>query len=169
MFGNIKRPTLALLCYNKNVHVWHRGGIMTKRYRNSFRNRLLDYIGQMSGAVVLRKDVEPLGSVRQVSRGLKALVDDGELVKLGLGVYAKARSSEYIDCPVIRSGFTEACIEVLERFGVRWEPSQAIKDYNEGKSQQVPAKFEVRLKSRFRRKIAYGNQTLRIERMIYAK
>ena len=142
---------------------------MTKRYKNSFRNSLLNYIEKMPGAVVLRKDVEPLGNARQVSRGLKALVEDGELVKLGLGVYAKARSSEYIDSPVICSGFTEVCIEVLERFGVNWEPSQAIKDYNEGKSQQVPARFEIRLKSRFRRKIAYGNRRLRIEGMTYAK
>lgn len=143
---------------------------MKKRYKNSFKNKMLDYISKkLSYTVVLRKDVEHLGSPRQVSRGLKALVGDGELVKLGLGVYAKARPSEYLDRPVIRSGFTEACIEALERLGVSWEASQAVKDYNEGKSQQVPARFEVRLKSRFRRKLAYGNRVLITEGMIYAK
>jgi len=142
---------------------------MTKRYKNSFRNSLLEVIKKMSGAVVLRKDVEFLGSDRQVSRGIKALVEDGVLVKLGLGVYAKARESQYLGRPVIRAGFTDACIEALERLGVRWEVCQAIKDYNEGKSRQVPARFEIRLKSRFRRKLAYGNQMLRIEGMVYAK
>jgi len=142
---------------------------MRKRYRNSFRIKMLGFIESMPGSVVLRQDVESLGSPRQVSRGLKALVEDGRLVKLGAGVYAKARSSAYIDRPVIRSGFTEACIEALERLRVRWEPSQAIKDYNEGKTQQVPARFEIRLKSRFRRKLAYDKQSLRIEGMIYAK
>jgi len=142
---------------------------MTSRYKNTFRNKVLGSISSLPGNVVLRRDVESLGSARQVSRALKSLVEDGELVKLGLGIYAKARPSEYLDCPVIRSGFTDACIEVLERFGVKWEPSQALKDYNEGRSQQVPARFEVRLKSRFRRKIAYGNRSLRIEGMIYAK
>ena len=117
----------------------------------------------------LRKDVKSLANARQVSRGLQALIEDGELVRLGLGIYAKARASKYLDCPVIKSGFTRACIEILERFGVSWEPSQAIKDYNEGRSQQVPARFEVRLKSRFRRRIAYDNQALRIEGMVYAK
>jgi hypothetical protein len=145
-----------------------RSGI-TKRYKNSFRSELLAYIKKMPGTVVLRKDIESLSNARQVSRGLKYLVEDGALVKLGLGVYAKSRESEYLDCPVIRSGFTEACIEALSRLGVKWEPSQAIKDYNSGKSQQVPARFEVRLKNRFRRKIAYENQILRIEGMVYAR
>ena len=142
---------------------------MTRRYKNTFRSELLAYIEDMPGTVVLRKDVDGLGSARQVSRGLKALIEDGLLVKIGLGIYAKARSSEYLDCPVIRAGFTEACIEALNRLGVDWEPSQAIKDYNEGKSQQVPARFEIRLKSRFRRQIAYENQKLRIEGMTYAR
>lgn len=140
-----------------------------RRYKNTFRNKVLEFISSIPGTVVLRKDVKSLGSARQVSRALKALVEDRELVKLGLGIYAKARPSEYLDYPVIQSGFTEACIEVLERFNVNWEPGQAIKEYNEGKSQQVPARFEVRLKSRFRRKISYRNQKLRIERMIYAR
>jgi hypothetical protein len=145
------------------------GGFMTVRYKNSFQAELLDYIEKLPGNIVLRKDIISLNEPRQISRALKALVEDKKLIKLGLGVYAKARESEYLDVPVIRVGFTEACIEVLNRFQVDWEPSQAIKDYNSGKTQQVPARFEVRLKSRFRRKIAEGNRKLRIEGMIYAK
>jgi len=142
---------------------------MTVRYKNAFRNKLLAYIEKRPGVVVLRRDVSNLGSARQVSRALNDLISDGQLVKLGYGVYAKARSSKYLDCPVIRTGFTEACIEVLDRLGIDWEPSQAIRDYNEGRSQQVPARFEVKLKSRFRRQIAYENQKLRVEGMAYAR
>ncbi len=142
---------------------------MTTRYKNTFRDKLLAYIETRPGIVVLRRDVSSLGGARQVSRALNDLVSDGQLVKLGYGIYAKAEPSEYLDRPVIRSGFTEACIEALKRLGVDWELSQAAKDYNTGKSQQVPARFEVRLKSRFRRKIQYENRTLRIESMIYAK
>lgn len=140
-----------------------------RRYKNSFRNKLLDYITKRQGVVVLREDVKKLGSPRQVSRGLKALLEDGYLVRLAYGVYAKALQSALVNRPVIASGFTEACIEALERLNVRWEPSQAIRDYNVGKTQQVPARFEVRLKSRFRRKLFYGSRELAIEDMIYAK
>ncbi len=142
---------------------------MAKRYQNSFRSKLLAYIEEIPSTVILREDVNSLGEPRQISRALRALTEDGDLVKLGYGVYAKAESSQYLDRPVVRAGFTDACIEVLDRLGIQWEPSQAIKDYNEGKSQQVPAKFEVRLKSRFRRKLTYGNRKLRVEDKIYAK
>lgn len=137
--------------------------------KKTFKNKMLAHILKAPGTVILRNDVSELGSSRQVSRALKALVKEGELIKLGYGIYAKAEASEHLNRPVIRTGFTEACIEALGRLKVEWEPSQAIKDYNAGKSQQVPARFEVRLKSRFRRKIAYGNRQLRLEGMIYAK
>jgi hypothetical protein len=139
------------------------------KYKNSFVDIVRGYLNKISGTVILRKDMDSLGSSRQISRAFKCLVESGELVKLGYGIYAKAETSEYLNRPVIKSGFTEACIEALNRLGVKWEPSQAIKDYNAGKSQQVPARFEVRLKSRFRRKIEYGSRYLRLEGMIYAK
>ena len=147
---------------------------MAKRYRKSFRNKVLEYISAMPGCVVLRSDVAILGDSRQVSRALRALIEDEELIRLGYGLYAKAEPSprpELINRPIIRAkaGFTEACIEILKRLNVQWELSQAIKDYNEGRSQQVPARFEIRLKSRFRRTIFSGNRNLRYERMIYAK
>ena len=50
-----------------------------KRYKNSFRNNMLEYIQTLSGTIVLRQDVKSLGSPRQVSRGLKALIEDGIL------------------------------------------------------------------------------------------
>lgn len=142
---------------------------MTRRYKNTFRENLLARINAMTETIILRKDLHDLGSPRQVSRALKDLVNDKEIVKLGYGVYAKAELSDYLDRPMIQAGFSTACIEALNRLGVDWEPSQASKDYHLGKSQQVPARFEVRLKSRFRRQLSYGSRTLRIEDGIYTK
>lgn len=118
---------------------------------------MLDFIEKNCGEIVLRTDVEALGGARQVSRGLKALQEDGDLIKIGFGVYVKTRMSSYIADPMISIGFTEACLETLDRLKVEWEPGTAIKDYNAGRTQQVPARFPVRLKSRFRRKLFYQN------------
>jgi len=43
---------------------------------------------------VLRADIAPLGSASQVSQALKTLQRNGELLRLGAGVYAKARRDE---------------------------------------------------------------------------
>lgn len=48
-------------------------------------------IRRRTGQVVLRADVAGLGSASQVSHVLKVLQREGELTRLGAGVYAKAR------------------------------------------------------------------------------
>ena len=57
-------------------------------------DRMRQSIRRRSGHVVLRAELAPLGSASQVSQALKALQRDGELLRLGAGVYAKARRDE---------------------------------------------------------------------------
>lgn len=142
---------------------------MKKRYKNVFRDKMFEQIQSLKGEVVLWSDLKNLGDSRQISRALRDFVEDGILARIGRGIYAKTELSKYIDRPIIRAGFEVACIEALKRLNIKWELSQVIKDYNEGRSQQVPAQFEVRLKDRFRRMLAYGNNKFRFEGNINAK
>lgn len=57
-------------------------------------DRMRQSIRRRSGHVVLRAELAPLGSASQVSEALKTLQRDGELLRLGAGVYAKARRDE---------------------------------------------------------------------------
>lgn len=57
-------------------------------------DRMRQSIRRRSGHVVLRAELAPLGSASQVSEALKTLQRDGELLRLGSGVYAKARRDE---------------------------------------------------------------------------
>ncbi|WP_084382757.1 hypothetical protein [Curvibacter delicatus] len=57
-------------------------------------DRMRQSIRRRSGHVVLRAELAPLGSASQVSEALKALQRDGELIRLGAGVYAKALRDE---------------------------------------------------------------------------
>jgi len=142
---------------------------MNKRYKNVFRDKLLEQIQSLKSEVILWSDLNNLGDSRQISRALKDFVEEGTLARIGRGIYAKTESSKYIDEPVIRAGFEVACIEALKRLNVKWELGRVIKDYNEGRSQQVPAQFEVRLKNRFRRILTYGNNRFRFEGNINAR
>lgn len=142
---------------------------MTKRYKGSFISKVRAYVQNMQSDVVLRSEINALGEPRQVSRALRALVDDGMLIKIGLGVYAIAETSQYINKPIIKAGFANACIQALNKLDVKWEPGKVIKDYNEGRSQQVPVQVVVRLKSRCRRQFSYRGRQLIIERKINAK
>jgi hypothetical protein len=143
--------------------------VMIKRYKNVFRDKLLKQIQSLKHEVVFWSDISDVGSARQISRALKDLIEDGFLARIGRGIYAKTKKSKYADEPIIRAGFESACLEALKRLNVQWELGQSIKDYNEGLSQQVPAQIEVRLKSRFRRRLIYGKSRVHFEGNINAK
>ncbi len=64
---------------------------MPKRYyKKSLKFKILDKTNQMSNSIVLRQDIQDMGSSRQISRCLKDLVEIGELIKIGYGIYAKS-------------------------------------------------------------------------------
>lgn len=143
---------------------------MTQRYyKNSLKFRVLEYIQQLPGNIVLRSEITSLASPRQISRCLKDLEALGYLIKIGYGVYAKASISEYLNEPIIKDGFDVACREALEKLGIDWEPSSAVKAYNERLTTQVPVKSLLRLKSRFRRQLAYGANKFTVEKGINAR
>lgn len=143
---------------------------MTKTYyKNSLKFDVLTVIEQAPDDVVLRKDIVDLGSPRQISRCLKDLIDMGKLVKIGYGVYVKTEFSKYLNAPVMKISFGEACKKALEKLGVDWQPGSAEEAYNKGLSTQVPMATVVRLKSRFRKKLSYKNKTLIVENGIYAR
>jgi hypothetical protein len=143
---------------------------MTKRYyQNSLKFKALDRIKKMSANVVLRDDIEDMGSPRQVSRCFKGLVEMGELVKIGYGIYAKAYISQTLNKPVIQGGFGQVCKEALTKLGVNWEPGSTEQAYNAALSTQVPARTIIQLKSRYRGHLSYGNRKLIVEKGINAK
>jgi len=144
---------------------------MTKKYyKNSLKFKVLDKIKQkIAGNVVVREDIEDMGSPRQISRCFKDLVEMGELVKIGYGIYAKAYVSKTLNKSLIQGGFGEACKEALTKKGIKWEPGSAEQAYNAGLSTQVPVRTILQLKSRYRGRLSYGNRKLIVEKGINAK
>lgn len=142
---------------------------MRVKYQESMEYKTLSRLKMIRGAVVLRTDFSDLGSYRQVSRVLKKFIVEKKIVKIGSGVYAKAFVSKYTDIPLIKKGTDFAMREALKRLGIAYELGSAEKEYNEGKTTQVPVRNIVRLKSRCRRRIVYRNSQLIFEGNINAK
>ena len=117
-------------------------------------------------AVFLPREFAHLGGQDQVLRALRRLVREGRLVRLGYGVYGRAVKSSLSGKPMLlsRDGFIGAAREALDKLGVEWEPTEAQRAYNEGRSTQVPVNPVVRVKGRFSRHLRYGNAELILER-----
>ncbi len=113
--------------------------------------------------VFLRADFKRLGGYDQVGRVLRNLVDNNELIKIGYGLYAKARLNRVTGKSMlsVTGGFKIISEEALTRLNVKWEPSTAMKAYQAG-STQIPANAEVIIRKRFNRKIGTANYKLNI-------
>lgn len=116
--------------------------------------------------VFLTREFKALGGEDQVLRALRALVKDGRLVRLGYGVYGRATPSRLTGRPMLDSshGFSGVARQALDKLGVKWEPTEAERAYNEGRSTQVPVNPAVRVKGRFSRQLRYRNAELILER-----
>jgi hypothetical protein len=143
--------------------------IMRVKYQDSIEYKALNRLKVIRGSVVLRQDFNDLGSYRQISRVFNQLIIEKKLVKISAGVYAKAYVSKFTDIPLVKNGVDSAFREALHRLGIAYEPGSAEQDYNAGKTTQVPAGNIVKLKSRCRRRISYGNSELIFEKKINAK
>lgn len=131
----------------------------------TLKSRMQDKIRKSRRTVFLRDDFESLGGYDQVGRALRQLVRQGRLVRIGKGLYAKARKNRITGKLMLTApgGFDQVSKEALNRLGVKWQPASAEKAYQAG-STQIPARVVIKVTGPFQRRIAYGKYRLGIER-----
>jgi hypothetical protein len=133
--------------------------------RLSLKSKVATKISRSNREVFLRSDFEKLAGYDQVGRALRQLTSDGVLVKVGYGLYAKARPNRITSKPMLsaKGGFTQVAEEALSRLGVKWKPSMSVLDYQSG-STQIPANAEVIIFERFNRRIGTEKFELQMAR-----
>ena len=113
---------------------------------------------------MLRRDLKDHASPSQLSRALKQLIDDGKLVRVGSGIYAKARPSPLSGQPVPRQTLEVLAAETFDRPGIAWKPGEAQRLYNDGLTTQVPWRttFDTGHR-RIRRRLQVGQRMVNYE------
>lgn len=123
----------------------------------SVKGRIARSIALRKGEVILRTDFKNMGSQSQVSRGLRDLMNEGKIVRLGYGVYAKARPSRLSGKPVPRVTLEELAQETLQKLGIEPRLGAAQAAYAEGRTTQVPVKTTFHTgRRRISRKLTVG-------------
>jgi len=130
----------------------------------SIRERIVQAISVAKTDVFLRQDFSALGSTSQVTRVLRLLIDNGVIVRISLGVYARAKLSVLTGNPIPAQPIYVLAPEALRRLGIEPRPSRLVRDYNEGKSTQLPAESRINIgKKRTKRKIGFGRSQTKYE------
>jgi hypothetical protein len=132
---------------------------MTQR----IKDRIARSIGRSSAEVFLRPDFKEIGSYAQIGRALNALTREGRLVRIGYGVYVKARPSSLSGKPVPRKPLESLALETLGKLGVVVQPGRAAREYLAG-STQIPAEVSVDTgRRRISRRLRVGSREVRYE------
>jgi len=140
---------------------------MSGTRRKSLKEKIEARIAKKRGDdVFLPREFRDLGGEDQVLRALREMVRGNQLIRLGYGVYGRAVVSRLSGEPILfsRNGFAGAARQALSKLGVPWEPSEAERAYNEGRSTQIPVNPVVRVKGRVSRQLRDGKQELVVVR-----
>jgi len=146
-----------------------------KHYNNTFRDALRHKIKHITNHVFSRSDLTQDHSNKEqlkLNRALRVLMDEGVIIKIAHGLFAKAEPMTFPDKKikaVLTEPFEAIATESLDKLGVKWELGRAIRDYNEGRTTQIPAIFSVRLKSRYRGSVSAEGRKLNFEGGINAR
>lgn len=133
--------------------------------KQTIKEKLKRSIASSRAPVFVRSDFKRLGGYDQVGRELKKLEDEGCLVRVGYGVYAKARKSSLSNATVPAAPLVEIGLSAMKKLGRKAEISRASKAYRDGKTTQMPMADTIAVKDgRVSRKIGFNGRFLRFER-----
>lgn len=126
------------------------------------KERIAQRIKRSKKEVFLRSDFSDFAGYDQVGRALKQLVNDQLIIRIGQGLYTRARISSVTGGPTIAlpGGFKSASRAALTRLGYKWTANKFEDSYNCAQTTQIPANAEVVVQGRLSRKIEFGNQEL---------
>ena len=134
--------------------------------KKTLKSRVERRIARKKSDVFLTREFSDLGGEDQVIRALRELTKEKRLLKLGYGVYARAKVSGLSGRVMLASpqGFAGIAAQALDKLDVEWAPSAAQTAYAEGRTTQMPLNPVVKIKGRFSRQLRYGNSELVIGR-----
>ena len=127
--------------------------------------RIKRSVANRRDGVIVRSELRDFGSPAQVGLALRGLVAGGTLVRLGVGVYAKAKPSALTGKPIPIRPVEVLGPQALTKLGVKFEQGRITKAYNSGASTQIPSGVVLNTGDRrVTRKIGFNGKYIEYER-----
>lgn len=125
------------------------------------RDKLRKALSRKRTNVFLRADFVKMASDSQLSRALRNLADEGAVIKIGVGVYVKAKRSALSVKPIPVEPVEFLAPEALKKLCVKVDPSRQTAEYNAGKTTQIPAGVVINTGNRrISRTLGFGKKTI---------
>ncbi len=128
---------------------------------NTLEKRIQYRIKRNKASVFLLSDFADLSDKDQIMRALKKLINKKLVVKVGQGLYTRARISTITNNPIPEKDIISVAKEALKKLNVKVVPSNYDIMYETGKSTQVPTGRVITVKSRVSRKIGFNGNFIK--------
>lgn len=128
-------------------------------------DRIQRSIENLRDDVIVRSELKSFGNASQVGRALRGMVARGALVRLGVGVFAKAKPSVLTGKPIPTRPVEVLGPQALTKLGIKFEQGRIAKAYNSGASTQIPSGVVLNTGDRrVTRKIGFNGKYIEYER-----
>ncbi len=131
----------------------------------SLKDKIRYRIKRSKGSVFLVGDFDDLSGRDQILRALRALIQEQLILKIGKGVYVKARTSSISNEPVPTENLRSTALELMKKLNVTVLPTAAERAYNSKQSTQVPNAFIIGVNKRISRKLKFKNTQIQYEQV----
>lgn len=128
-------------------------------------DRIFQQIKRSRRYIFERKDFDGIASYDQIGRALNQLINRGEIMKLGYGLYTKARVNSLTGrlMPTHPGGSDALLREILKMKGVDFVMDSLSLQNLSGESTQIPSSIHYTWNSKqFNRKLVVGNRVLNL-------
>lgn len=132
----------------------------------TLKDKIQYRIRKSKGNTFLVGDFIDLSGMDQVLRALRALIKENELIRVGKGVYTKARKSVISNEFVPVDNLRDIAMDVLNKQGVKVVQTPEEIAYNTKQTEQVPNSFIIGINKRVSRNISFKNARIKYERVI---
>ena len=133
----------------------------------TLKRRIRTRLQRSKRYVFTRDDFSDLAGYDQVGCVLRELVKEEILLKVGYGLYTKAKRNSITGnlMPACPAGSDAVILEALDRLKVDYTLDDSSTLYLSGQSTQIPAFTKLHISGRFSRRLAIGHSRLNSEQV----
>lgn len=122
----------------------------------TLEKRIQYRIKRKKDSVFMLSDFLDLSDKDQIGRALRKLLAKNIIVKIGQGLYARAKISKITNNPIPEKDIRSIAIEALNKMNIKVVQSEYDTMYNSKESTQVPTGRLIAIKGRVSRKIGFN-------------
>ncbi|MBW2654361.1 MAG: hypothetical protein JRC91_05325 [Deltaproteobacteria bacterium] len=138
---------------------------MVAKVKKTLERKIYYRIKRAKVSTFIPSDFADFSDRDQVLRVLRKLIQKNIIIRVGQGVYTRAKISSITKQPVPEQNLRTIAVIALKKSGVTILPAHYEREYNKGKTTQVPTGIVIGVNKRINKKIGFNGRFVKYEKV----